>query len=118
MLGVGIAVNNTRAVIDALRDSPNVFERTPKTGATGQNHAKHGWLAESLPPDPGLTMEALLCFHALLLVVLAVHQHHWVGAFFFALYAAGFGWMSLATFLETRPAKTRSHKALRLAKSK
>jgi len=118
MLGVGIAVNNTRAVIDGLKDSPNVFERTPKTGATGSNHAKRGWLAESLPSDPGLPVEVLLFFHALVLVFLAVHQHNWVGAFFFALYAAGFGWVSLATFIETRPAEASSHESLRLAGQK
>ncbi len=118
MLGVGIAVNNTRAVIDGLKDRPNIFERTPKMGATGSNHGKRGWLSESLPSDPGLPLEALLFFHALVLVVLAVHQHNWVGAFFFTLYAAGFGWISLATFIETRPTQTRSHKSLRLAKTK
>jgi hypothetical protein len=115
MLGVGIAVNNTRAVIDGFKDRPNVFERTPKTGATGGHHAKHGWLAEALPADPGLPVEALLFFHALILVVLAVIQRNWVGAFFFALYTAGFGWISLATFIETRPTRTSSHESLRLA---
>ena len=118
MLGVGIAVNNTRAVIDGLKDSPNVFERTPKTGATRGNPAKRGWLGESLPSDPGLPVEALLFFHALVLVALALLQRNWVGAFFFALYAAGFGWISLATFIETRPPETGSRESLTLARSK
>lgn len=118
MLGVGIAVNNSRAVIAGLKDLPNVFERTPKAGAIGKNHVKRGGLTESLSSDPGLPVEALLFFYALALVVLAMQQHNWVGAFFFALSAGGFGWTALATFIETRPPKLHPRKSLELERSK
>lgn len=118
MLGVGIAVNNTRAVIDGLRDRPNVFERTPKTGVTQQNHDKRSSIIESFPSDPGLAVEVLLFFHAVALVVLAMLQHNWMGGFFFAMYATGFGWVWLMTFLETRPWQVGSQKSFWLARTK
>lgn len=118
MLGVGIAVNNTRAVIAGLKDLPNVFERTPKAGAIGGNQVRRGWLTESFSTDPGLPVEAMLFFYALVLVYLAAQQHNWVGAFFFALYTGGFGWISYATFLETRKTKPHPRKSLELERSK
>jgi hypothetical protein len=118
MLGVGIAVNNTRAVIAGLKDLPNVFERTPKAGAIGGNRVRRGWLTESFSTDPGLPAETLLFFYALVLVYLAAQQHNWVGAFFFALYTGGFGWISYATFLETRKTKPHPRKSLELERSK
>jgi hypothetical protein len=118
MLGVGIAVNNTRAVIAGFKDLPNVFERTPKAGAIGKSHVKRGWLGESFSADPGLPVEALLFLYALVLVFVAVKQHNWVGAFFFVLYAGGFGWISAATYSETHPAKPDPRKGLELESSK
>lgn len=38
-LGVGIALNNARAVLDGLFGEPGEFVRTPKFGVTDKNHA-------------------------------------------------------------------------------
>jgi cellulose synthase/poly-beta-1,6-N-acetylglucosamine synthase-like glycosyltransferase len=118
MLGVGIAVNNSRAVIAGLRDRPNVFERTPKTGITQQKQTRRNLITETFPADPGLPVEVFLCFYLFVLALLAIHQQNWLGALFFLLYAAGFGWVAVTTYLETRATQTASQKSLRLVRSK
>lgn len=49
-LGIGIGLNNTKAVFEAfwgaMRRKPSVFVRTPKYGVTGQKRAK--WRSESV----------------------------------------------------------------------
>jgi hypothetical protein len=49
--------------------------------------------------------------YAGLLSYLTIRQANWIGAFFFVLYATGFGWVALATIWEAGGRFTRSRKA-------
>ena len=103
MLGIGIAVSNTRGVIEGLIGKKSAFERTPKTGVTRDNNIRPNKIDEQIKADPTSWAELFLCVYALATSILAIHQGNWVGTIFYCLYAAGFAWVGFATLLETRP---------------
>jgi cellulose synthase/poly-beta-1,6-N-acetylglucosamine synthase-like glycosyltransferase len=114
MLGVGIAVNNTRAILEGLFGKPSAFERTPKTGVTSDRNARQALVLESIKPDPTTWAEVLLSLYALATGYITLQHGNWVGAFFFLLYAAGFGWVASATLWEERRAMAPRHGRPRL----
>jgi cellulose synthase/poly-beta-1,6-N-acetylglucosamine synthase-like glycosyltransferase len=114
MLGVGIAVNNTRAVLEGLRGVPSPFERTPKTGITSDRHGYQALALDSIKLDPTTWAEVLLSLYALATGYFTLLHGNWVGAFFFLLYATGFGWVAGATLWEERQAMAPRHGRPRL----
>jgi hypothetical protein len=111
MLGVGLALNNTRAVLEAFQGKPNTFERTPKMGVMNRNHTRHNVVTtEQLQVDTGTLFEMALCLYAIFLGILAVRQGNWFGAFFFLLYATGFGWVAGETIWEAGGIYTRARR--------
>jgi hypothetical protein len=112
MLGVGIAVNNTRAVLEALWGKPSTFERTPKLGIIHRSHTRMNVIAiEQLQVDSSTVLELALSIYAVMLGFLTIRQGNWVGAFFFLLYATGFGWVALETIWEAGGIYARARKA-------
>ena len=83
LLGVGIAVSNTRAVWEAITGRISEFVRTPKRGA-GPSVAYRGGLSRMLLLE---TLCGIYCLGAL--CYLATHDRLAAGAFIF-IYAAGF----------------------------
>ncbi len=112
MLGVGIAVNNTRAVLEGLVGKPSSFERTPKMGLIRRSRARPRAIAsEQLRVDAGTFLELALCLYAIFLGYLTIRQGNWIGAFFFLLYATGFGWVAGETIWEAGGILLRAHRA-------
>ena len=90
LLGTGIALNNTRAVIEAFSGRSGPFARTPKFHLEG----KGGRWADSayrLPVGWTTLGEALLALYALLSVAVAWRTGNLYAIPFMALYAGGFG---------------------------
>ncbi len=86
LLGIGMSVNQSRAVYEALRGRRSAFVRTPKQGTgTGSYRAA---LAEGLP------VEGLLCAWHLVGILGAVALGHYGSVPFLALFAVGFGWVA------------------------
>jgi cellulose synthase/poly-beta-1,6-N-acetylglucosamine synthase-like glycosyltransferase len=90
LLGTGIALNNTRAVFEALRGKGGPFIRTPKfhlLGSTGQ------WTksAYRLSLDWSTLGEALLSLYACVTIVAAWRADNLYAIPFMMLYAGGFG---------------------------
>jgi cellulose synthase/poly-beta-1,6-N-acetylglucosamine synthase-like glycosyltransferase len=114
-LGVGIAVNNTRAIFEAFVGKQSEFERTPKTGVIHRDRTNKDVITERFTIDPGTWLEIVFSGVALVTSYFAVRNGNIVGAIFFALYACGFIWVAGATIWEARP--SASQKRPRLASS-
>ncbi|MGC8839088.1 MAG: glycosyltransferase, partial [Anaerolineae bacterium] len=99
-LGVGIAWNNTVAVLEALWGRPTPFRRTPKFNLAGR---AGDWRGSRYALRPGWTslVEACLGFYALGVVWAALRAGNWLAVPFFALYAWGFFYVSLADLLRS-----------------
>lgn len=94
-LGVGMALNQSGAVIEALAGRRSPFVRTPKNGGSAGSYR---------PPASGLPVE--LAFAALQLgaLAVAVGRGAWGSVPFLVLFAAGYGWVGVEALRGLRPA--------------
>ncbi len=101
LLGTGIAVSNTRAVLEALFGIDSEFVRTPKANLTGDSrgHAGGGY---RIPVDTLCLIEAALALWSALGVVMFVRRGSWLIGPFLALNAASFGWVAVLSLRERR----------------
>ncbi len=113
LLGTGIALNNTRAVIEALRGQSGPFIRTPKFRLEDR---KDGWSNSTyrLPLDRTTLGEALLALYAAATVVAAWRAGNLYAIPFMLLYVGGFSltamvglWQALSP--RWRPSRARRH---------
>jgi hypothetical protein len=86
-LGVGLAVNQSFAVLEALRGRRTAFERTPKNGGSAGSYGSAGRHARRAAP-----WELLLAAAHLGALGWALIHGAWAATPFLALFAAGFGW--------------------------
>jgi len=95
-LGVGISLNNAKAVIEAIwghiKRKPSEFIRTPKYGVTGQD--KNGWHAESVFTLKRLSLPiieiAFGSYMAACLFISIFYQFGRMSAPFLAIFAGGY----------------------------
>ncbi len=108
LLGTGIALNNTRAVIAGLRQQGGTFARTPKFRLEGK---RGGWADSSyrLKIDWATLGEIGLCLYALATILAAWRSHNHYAIPFLCLYAGGFGltagvslWQTVKPWLSRR----------------
>jgi cellulose synthase/poly-beta-1,6-N-acetylglucosamine synthase-like glycosyltransferase len=107
ILGVGLSLNNARAVLEGLGSRVGDWERTPKTGDTAHRPARD----RRYPSAHGLAGRSELALAAWFVGVSAfAWRAGHVGALpFTALLVAGFGWVGLASLrasLASRRAST------------
>jgi cellulose synthase/poly-beta-1,6-N-acetylglucosamine synthase-like glycosyltransferase len=111
-LGVGIAVNNTRAILEAIIGKKSEFERTPKTGVIHRDKTSKNMITERFTIDPGTWLEIVFSGLATVTSLYSLRNGNVVGAIFFALYACGFIWVAGATIWEARPSASRKRTSL------
>jgi hypothetical protein len=99
VVGTGITVSNTRAVLEALLGVKSGFVRTPK-GAFEARRRRPSSGAYQLPIGTTFLFEAALCAWSLAGLWLYVRSGKYLIGPFLALYAAGFGTMAAASVLE------------------
>jgi len=87
-LGVGLSLNNARAVVEALQGKPSVFVRTPKSG--GSLGTRRYRSAASVTT----WMEGALGLVFAILAVADAFQGNWFSVPFQALFAVGFLFVS------------------------
>jgi cellulose synthase/poly-beta-1,6-N-acetylglucosamine synthase-like glycosyltransferase len=116
-LGSGIALSNTKAVVEALLGVGNVFRRTPKFKVTS---AGDRWQDSSyrLPLDWLAVGELALSLHSFLGAWIAATHGHQFAVPFILLYAFGFGFVGGQGLWDGRVElkrwlKTRSQRAAR-----
>jgi cellulose synthase/poly-beta-1,6-N-acetylglucosamine synthase-like glycosyltransferase len=95
-LGIGLSVNQTRAVYEAVMGKDTEFVRTPKHGILGKlnswSHKKYR-AARSLMPFIELSLSA---YFAVAMVV-AFNHHHYLSMPFLALFLCGYGYVGGAS---------------------
>jgi cellulose synthase/poly-beta-1,6-N-acetylglucosamine synthase-like glycosyltransferase len=81
--GCGLAVNNTRAVLEALLGRPSAFIRTPKQGSVHRKHYRVGH-------GGAIWLELAAGVWCLAGMVLYFHSRHYLIGHFMLIYALGF----------------------------
>lgn len=95
-LGIGLSINQTRAVLEALRGKETEFVRTPKHGILGK---VQGWsskryrAARSLAPY----IEVALSAYFVLAMVVAFRHGHYLSMPFLGLFLVGYGYVGGAS---------------------
>jgi hypothetical protein len=91
-IGIGLCVNQTRAVLEALLGRETEFVRTPKHGIQGKLESWSGKryrAARSLTP----TAELLMAAYFMVAVEVAVEHGHYLSVPFLLLFLFGFGYV-------------------------
>jgi cellulose synthase/poly-beta-1,6-N-acetylglucosamine synthase-like glycosyltransferase len=99
-LGIGMAVNQSRAVLEALLGHQTGFTRTPKSGGAGKAaaapRARRYRVAVSLQPFLELTLAAYFT----LAVIWVVDRGVWYSLPFLLLFQAGFAYVGFMSAVE------------------
>lgn len=101
LLGTGLALNSTVAIVEALLGIQGTFQRTPKFNIEG---AQGRWQNRpyALPVDKLAWGEAALAFYALLALAIAMDRGDIQSIPFLVIYALGFGWVSVLGWIQAR----------------
>lgn len=101
-LGIGLTVNNARAVIEALFGRDVTFVRTPKYNA-GDSYKKGGFI-KRYKGNRNLWsfLEVGLGVHFTLITGIALYYGHWLPGFFLSLFMIGFYWVGVASLLPSK----------------
>ncbi len=98
-LGIGMSVNQSRAVLEALLGHQSGFTRTPKQGVEGRESApgrRRYRVAVNLQP----VLELALAAYFTLAVVWVVDRGVWYSLPFLVLFQAGFAYVGITSALE------------------
>jgi hypothetical protein len=101
-LGIGLAINNARAVLEALFGHQSEFTRTPKYGIQKRGQPWRG--AAYIPIKnilPLIELAFAIYFFYLLSFALAFEQ--WLNAAFLGLFLAGFAYVALCSIAQWVP---------------
>ena len=107
VLGIGMGVNQTRAVLEALAGRQTPFVRTPKSGIERAGQRLAG---QSYQAVVGRTpwIEAGLCAYHLVGIALTAHAGYWLALPFQALFCLGFGYVGLSSLWGAHPNAARA----------
>jgi len=101
-LGIGLAVNNARAVIEAMLGLPSEFTRTAKYGIDGKST---GWRKTKYSPLKSIAPFIELGFAAYFANFLlhCIEHKQWLAVPFISLFAAGFAYVGLCSVAQWFP---------------
>jgi hypothetical protein len=102
LVGTGIALNNTKAIWEAVIGKGSDFGRTPKFRVEEREDRWKG-KRYALPLNGVTVGEALLALYALAAVVVAAQRGSYYAVAFLLLYGLGFGYVAFLTILHSRP---------------
>ena len=85
-IGIGLAVNNSRAVLEGLWQDGGVFHRTPKYGEKGEWKGKQYFVGKNL----SFLLESLLAAYFVVCFVLAIRFEMWLSIPFLYLFLHGY----------------------------
>jgi hypothetical protein len=94
---MGMAVNNTRAIVEGLAGLKSPFVRTPKYSSTGVSDGR--WWKSSYAGSRSLSaevfLEAFMAIYSILGLIAIVSVGQWAAVPFQLLFAIGFGVMAM-----------------------
>jgi hypothetical protein len=93
ILGMGISLNNSLAVMEALFGIRSSFLRTPKFNIHGDSTSLKK-VDYQVPINWMTTLEILLALYALIILVLSFYLGAWRFVFWLPLYIAGFSYVA------------------------
>jgi hypothetical protein len=96
-MGAGMTVNNSRAVLDGLKNKPSEFVRTPKYYGGSAGTRQEGYHA---PKDPYTWAELAMGLHLTTGVFVALQYELYPALPFMILFAAGFLYVSLVSLAQ------------------
>ena len=100
LLGIGMAVTNTLALLEGLRNRPAVFERTPKMGILPDDRLSYKKMRVAPKISKGIWLEVIFAIYAVFATVTTLQGGNYLAAYFFALYVFGFSWVAGAELIE------------------
>ncbi|MCI0394544.1 MAG: glycosyltransferase [Chloroflexi bacterium] len=100
MIGTGLSLNNSRAVLEAVLGIPSAFKRTPKFAVAGREPV---WQASAyaLPRDPTAWLELALALYAWGLLAWSSSRGIWWLFFWLLLYAGGYTYIAGLAFWQS-----------------
>ena len=93
-LGIGMSINNGKAVIEALLGQESEFVRTPKYGVETKSQIKAQRRKYSAGKSLVLWVEVGLALYFLGMLVMAVMRHQWASLPFLGLFFFGFAYVA------------------------
>lgn len=99
-LGIGMSINNGRAVLEALMNKESEFVRTPKYGVQSRADAKKKSWKYASPKSVVLWIEVALAIYFGGMMVLALTRGQWLSLPFLALFFFGFAYVSSSSLLK------------------
>lgn len=101
-LGVGLAINNARAVIEAMLGHQSEFTRTPKYGIQSRTQS---WKQARYIPLKSILPFVELAFAGYFLYLLhfALVNEQWLNAAFLSLFEVGFSYVALCSLAQWIP---------------
>ncbi len=101
-MGIGICLNQARAVIEALAGHESPFVRTPKYAVEASSD--RSWTRKRYRGMGNLVLVLEIAFtiYTTIIVAYAAAHGQWLAVPFLALFAAGFGFVSLTSVMERR----------------
>ncbi len=113
LLGIGVALSNSRAVLEGLFGKQGgEFRRTPKFRLEDQSGAWQG-RDYSMGVDWAALGEVGLALYALLGCLMAIEQAQWFALPYLLLYALAFGWVAAMTLWQAAPRNRASRQPVR-----
>lgn len=112
IMGSGLAINNTRAIIEGLGGRPSAFVRTPKFRMEGVSET---WKrsAYTLPADPTAFGDALMAAYAAFMIVQAWQVGNLSTIPFLLLYLGGFAYVAVGSAINVWARRRRSTLSLK-----
>ena len=97
-LGIGLSINNVRAVLEAMFNRPTEFTRTPKyriEGTSGEWRTKKYRAAGNF----SIAIEVLLSLYFLGAVLFSIEERYWAGIPFLLIFFNGFAYTALLSLI-------------------
>lgn len=104
-LGIGMAINNTRGVLEAIFRKESPFVRTPKYGIENKSHAWKKTAKYKSLKSLGLGLEFLLALYFTGLLIYGILKNQWFSVPFYALFAFGFSYVVLGSLPQLLPSR-------------
>ncbi len=98
---MGLSVSNTWAILEGLFNIKSPFQRTPKYRIERREDTWIGKKYQS-PLTPGLAIEAFMTLYSFAALGLAVYYFEWSAVPFLAMFAMGFAFITMLSFMQTR----------------
>jgi cellulose synthase/poly-beta-1,6-N-acetylglucosamine synthase-like glycosyltransferase len=99
-LGIGMSINNGKAVLEALLNRQSDFVRTPKFGVENRAEAATKKVRYKAGKSLSMWLEAAVALYFATLVTLAISRGQWMSLPFLFLFLGGFAYVSAGSMVK------------------